>query len=205
MHYTGTIDKSSPTGTAGEKFDSSRDRGQTFDFQIGVGQVIKVIIYKLLQANSFLMLYVSVLPNSQKDLYSCTQCDNVLHFQGWDEGIVGLCKGAKATLILPSEYAYGDAGAGGAIPGKATLNFDVEVVDINDEAKGPPPPPNVFKQIDTDKDGKLSKEEIEGFFKSMGKDVPEGLWENEDRDGSGFIDHSEFSGPKEDHESHEEL
>ena len=82
---------------------------------------------------------------------------------------------------------------------------DVEVVDISDEAKGPPPPPNVFKQIDTDKDGKLSKEEIESFFKSMGKDVPEGLWENEDRDGSGFIDHDEFSGPKEDHESHDEL
>ena len=41
MHYTGTIDESSETGEKGKKFDSSVDRGQTFDFQIGIGQVIK--------------------------------------------------------------------------------------------------------------------------------------------------------------------
>lgn len=34
MHYTGTL------ASTGVQFDSSRDRGQPFDFQIGVGQVI---------------------------------------------------------------------------------------------------------------------------------------------------------------------
>lgn len=41
MHYTGTIDESSETGEKGLKFDSSRDRGNTFDFKIGMGMVIK--------------------------------------------------------------------------------------------------------------------------------------------------------------------
>ena len=41
MHYTGTIDPSSVTGEKGKQFDSSRGRGQTFDFEIGAGRVIK--------------------------------------------------------------------------------------------------------------------------------------------------------------------
>ncbi len=41
VHYTGWLyDESLPEGK-GEKFDSSRDRGQPFSFQLGAGRVIK--------------------------------------------------------------------------------------------------------------------------------------------------------------------
>jgi FKBP-type peptidyl-prolyl cis-trans isomerase len=85
MHYTGFIHESSETGEPGKQFDSSRDRGDTLDFQVGIGSVIR----------------------------------------GWDTGLVGLCKGAKATLVLPPDYGYGAEGAGDVIPGGATLQFDI--------------------------------------------------------------------------------
>ena len=37
MHYTGSIDASSKTGTSGKVFDSSVTRGQPFDFTVGAG------------------------------------------------------------------------------------------------------------------------------------------------------------------------
>merc|ERR1712238_229804 len=66
------------------------------------------------------------------------------------------------------------------IPGGATLNFDIEVVDVSDKA---PPGPNLFEEIDVDSDGKLTKEEVEKFFQEKhGNGMPDGLWENEDKD-----------------------
>ena len=50
--------------------------------------------------------------------------------KGWDEGISLLGLGDKATFIIPSELAYGQAGAGGVIPPNATLVFDVELVEL---------------------------------------------------------------------------
>ena len=41
MHYTGTIAKDSPAGDQGAEFDSSRGRGNPFQFTLGHGMVIK--------------------------------------------------------------------------------------------------------------------------------------------------------------------
>lgn len=49
---------------------------------------------------------------------------------GWDQGITGMCVGEKRELTIPPELAYGDKGAGGIIPGGATLTFSCELVKI---------------------------------------------------------------------------
>lgn len=48
---------------------------------------------------------------------------------GWDQGLLLLNKGAKATFVIPSALAYGERGYQ-EIPGNAPLVFDIEVIDI---------------------------------------------------------------------------
>ncbi len=49
---------------------------------------------------------------------------------GWDEGIMLLNKGAKATLIIPNRLAYGQQSPSPDIPAGAPLFFEVELVDF---------------------------------------------------------------------------
>jgi FKBP-type peptidyl-prolyl cis-trans isomerase len=52
---------------------------------------------------------------------------------GWDEGIMLMSAGGKATLIIPSKLAYGERGAGADIPAYSPLVFDVELISISDK------------------------------------------------------------------------
>jgi peptidylprolyl isomerase len=82
VHYTGFFE-------SGEIFDSSIERGQPLEFEVGKGMVIP----------------------------------------GWDEGLQLLHVGEKARLIIPWQLGYGENGYG-PIPAKATLIFDVELIDV---------------------------------------------------------------------------
>ncbi|HNW75381.1 MAG TPA: FKBP-type peptidyl-prolyl cis-trans isomerase [Bacteroidales bacterium] len=54
---------------------------------------------------------------------------------GFEEGIIKMTKGSKATMIVPSELAFGAQGRGGVIAPYTALVYNVEVLDIQTKAQ----------------------------------------------------------------------
>jgi len=50
--------------------------------------------------------------------------------RGWDEGLMKMSVGQRAKLTVSPDFGYGAQGVGDAIPGNATLFFDVELLNI---------------------------------------------------------------------------
>lgn len=49
---------------------------------------------------------------------------------GWSEALQHMKVGSRWELVIPSDLAYGEAGAGGVIPPHSTLVFEVELLGI---------------------------------------------------------------------------
>jgi FKBP-type peptidyl-prolyl cis-trans isomerase FkpA len=50
--------------------------------------------------------------------------------KGWDEGLLLVNEGGKATLVIPSALAYGEQGGGDVIPPFSPLVFNVEITKV---------------------------------------------------------------------------
>lgn len=100
-----------------------------------------------------------------------------------------MCLGEKKTLTIPPELGYGARGAGKDIPPNATLRFVVDLVGINDQKldMAPAADPNVFQEMDSNRDLMISYDEMAQWFATMHPDkldhIPAGLFEREDKNG----------------------
>lgn len=55
---------------------------------------------------------------------------------GLDEGLKGMSIGGKRSLVIPPELAFGERGAGDAIPPNSTITFEAEIVGAISEPTG---------------------------------------------------------------------
>lgn len=95
-----------------------------------------------------------------------------------------MCLSERRVLVIPPELGYGEEGRG-RVPGGATLEFDVELVGINDHTVQVEGKKNVFKEMDRNEDGHIVYEEMHWWFANLHPNkldnIPIGVWEKDDR------------------------
>ncbi|KAM4697023.1 FK506-binding protein 15 [Rhinophrynus dorsalis] len=74
--------------------------------------------------------------NVQKDKLLRLKIGSGKVIKGWEEGMLGIKKGARRLLIIPPALAYGSQGVAGRIPANATLVFEVEVKRMKQKDQG---------------------------------------------------------------------
>jgi len=125
-------------GTAG-LIKNNMDQTNTFDIQGMKVEVLKQGSGDAAKAGDTVSVnYVGTLENGTKFdssidrgvPFSFTLGQNRV-IQGWELGVNGMKAGEKRKLTIPYTLAYGENGIPNAIPQKATLIFEVDLLGIN--------------------------------------------------------------------------
>ncbi|MGH0128451.1 UNVERIFIED_CONTAM: hypothetical protein FKN15_009240 [Acipenser sinensis] len=145
-HYHGTFPD-------GKKFDSSYDKGSTYNVYVGKRQLIEGMDKALIGMCVNERRLVKIPPKMAygKDGYASLLFVFYSHTRmrtydtyvgiGWliagmDQGVLGMCVGEKRIITMPPSLGYGENGDGSDIPGQASLVFDVVLLDLHNTKDG---------------------------------------------------------------------
>jgi FKBP-type peptidyl-prolyl cis-trans isomerase FkpA len=131
LSATVLADNSAPTPTKGLKSVVLPSGLEYFDLRKGDGAEAKA-------GKSVKVHYTGWLADSKRKFDSSVDRHEPFQFslgagqviKGWDEGVAGMKVGGRRQLRIPAKLAYGDNGAGGLIPPRADLIFDVALIDV---------------------------------------------------------------------------
>merc|ERR1712241_500316 len=168
MHYTGTLED-------GTKFDSSVDRNEPFQFQIGVGQVIR----------GWEEGVVGMCIGEKRKLIVPPEL-------GYGDQGAGQVIPGGATLYFDIELLEAESGP-------APVNVFKQIDIDNDAALSREELSTYLKeQVEAmAQAGGEQAEQAQEMLKDQDKLVEE-IFSHEDKDKDGYISHEEFSGPKHD-------
>jgi len=77
--------------------------------------------------------------------------------EGWEKGLLGLCKGSSAMLVIPPDLVYGEMEGGPGTPSGATLLFNIEVIETSKSFRASTDPSmDSFYCIEDAEDGSLT-------------------------------------------------